>query len=58
MNQALIAILTVTGFVLVADLVTTWFRRRARSRSATPDLLFSGKEMVGEPEEGVALDQD
>jgi hypothetical protein len=58
MNQGLIAILTVTGFVLVADLVTTWLRRRARFKPATIDLLFSGKETVGEPKEGVALDQD
>jgi hypothetical protein len=58
MNQALIAILTMTCFVLVADLATTWLRRRARHRSVIPESPPTEEELVGEPKEGVALDQD
>jgi hypothetical protein len=56
MTQTLIAVLTVAGFVLAVDLVTTWLRKRVRSRSVPPELLLTEEEAGGEPNEGVALE--
>ena len=56
MNQILIAVLTVACFVLAVDLITTYLRKRARSRSVTPEPPPTEEESVGERKEGVAIE--
>jgi hypothetical protein len=58
MNQILIAALVVACFVLAVDLVITRVRvhQRARPRSVTLDTPPADEEMVGEPNEGVAIE--
>lgn len=56
MNQALIAVLTMAGFVLAVDLVTTYVRKRARSKSGTPEPTLTEEELGGEPSEGVTIE--
>ena len=58
MNQTLIAFLTIAGFVLAVDLVTTWLRKRARSKSVTPEPPLTEEELEGEPDEGVAIEYE
>ena len=56
MNQVLSAVLTVAGFVLFTDLVTTYLRKRARSTSVTPEPPPTKQDAGAEPHEGVALE--
>jgi hypothetical protein len=56
MNQTLIAVLAVASFVLAVDLITTYFRKRARSLSVTPEPPLTEEELGGEPKEGVAIE--
>jgi hypothetical protein len=56
MNQTLIAALTMAGFVLAVDLVTTYVRKRGRSKSGTPEPTLTETESGDEPKEGVAIE--
>ena len=56
MNQTLIAVLAVASFVLAVDLITTYLRKRARSKSVTPELPLTEEELAGDPSEGVAIE--
>ena len=58
MNQTLIAVLAVASFVLAVDLITTYLRKRARSKSVTPEPTLTEEELGDEPKEGVAIDCD
>jgi hypothetical protein len=58
MNQILIAVLAVACFVLVADLIITHLRQRARSKPLTPEPPLTEEELEGEPKEGVAIEQE
>ncbi len=58
MNQALIAFLAIAGFVLAVDLVTTCLRKRARSKSVTPEPPLTEEELEGAPDEGVAIEYE
>jgi hypothetical protein len=58
MNQALIAFLTIAGFVLAVDWVTTRLRKRARSKSVTLEPPPTEEELGGEPNEGVAIEYE
>jgi len=58
MNQTLIALLSVAGFVLVVDLLTTHLRQRARRAvppSAAPPV---GKSAEDRREEGVTVEHE
>ena len=56
MNQILIAVLAVACFVLAADLITTYLRKRARSRSVTLEPTLAQEESGDEPQEGAAIE--
>ena len=56
MNQTLIAALAVASFVLAVDLITTYLRKRARSKSVTPEPPPTKEEVGSEPNEGVAIE--
>jgi hypothetical protein len=56
MNQLLLAVLTVACFVLAVDLLTTHLRKRARSKSVTPEPTLTEEELGDEPKEGVAIE--
>jgi hypothetical protein len=56
MNQLLLAVLTVACFVLAVDLLTTHLRKRARSKSVTPEPLLTEEELEGEPKEEVVIE--
>ena len=58
MNQALIAFLTIAGFVLAVDWVTTRLRKRARSKSVIPEPSLRDEESGGEPKGGVAIEYE
>ena len=58
MNQTLIAVLAVASFVLAVDLITTYLRKRARSKSVTPEPPLTEEELGGEPNEGVAIEYE
>ena len=58
MNQTLIAFLAIAGFVLTVDLVTTYLRKRARSKSVTLEPPLTKEEVGGEPDEGVAIEYE
>ena len=56
MDQILIAVLAVAGFVLAVDLLTTHLRKRARSLSVTPELTLTGEDSGDEPTEEFAIE--
>ena len=58
MNQALIAFLTIAGFVLAVDWVTTRLRKQARSKSVTPEPPPTEEELESAPDEGVAIEYE
>ena len=58
MNQALIAFLTIAGFVLAVDWFTTRLRKRARSKSATLEPPPTEEELGGAPDEGVTIEYE
>jgi hypothetical protein len=58
MNQLLLAVLTVACFVLAVDLLTTHLRKRARSKSVTPEPTLTEEDSGDEPKEGVAIEQE
>ena len=58
MNQTLIVVLAVAGFVLAVDLVTTCVRKRARSKSVTLEPPLAEEELEGEPNEGAAIEYE
>jgi hypothetical protein len=56
MNQLLIAVLTVSCFVLAVDLIITRVRQRARSKSFTPEATLTEEDLGDEPKEEVAIE--
>ena len=58
MSQTLIAVLTMAGFVLAVDLLTTHLRKRARFKSGAPEPTPTKQDAGAEPHEGVALEQE
>ena len=56
MNQLLIIGLTIACFVLAIDLLTTHLRKRARSKSVTPEPMLTEEDLGDEPKEGVAIE--
>ena len=58
MNQILIVVLAIAGFVLAVDLLTTHLRKRARSKSVTPEPTLTEEDLGNEPKEGVALEHE
>ena len=58
MSQILLAVLTMAGFVLAVDLLTTHLRKRARSQSGTPEPMLPEEDLGDEPKEGIALEQE
>ena len=56
MNQTLVAVLIVASFALTVDLITTYLRKRARSKSVTPEPMLTEKDLGDEPKEGVAIE--
>ena len=58
MNQALIAFLTIAGFVLAVDLVTTYLRKQARAKSVTLEPPLTEEELEGAPDEGVSIESE
>jgi hypothetical protein len=58
MNQTLITIAAVASFVLTVDLITTYLRKRARSKSVTPEPPLTEEKLGGTPNEGVAIEYE
>ena len=58
MNQILIVVLAIACFVLAVDLLTTHLRKRARSKSVTPEPTLTEEDLGNEPKEGVALEHE
>ena len=58
MNEILFAVLTIACFVLAVDLLTTHLRKRARSKSVTPEPTLTEEDLGNEPKEGVALEHE
>ena len=58
MNQILIVVLAVAGFVLAVDLITTYLSKRARFKSGAPEPTATKQDAGAEPHEGVALEQE
>ena len=58
MSQILFAVLIMAGFVLAVDLVITHLRKRARSKSVTPEPTLTEEDLGNEPKEGVALEHE
>ena len=56
MNQILIVVLAIACFVLAVDLVTTYVRKRGRSKSGRPEPTLTETESGDEPKEGVAIE--
>ena len=58
MNQLLNTVLAVACFVVVVDLIVTRVRQRARAKPLTPELPLTEEDLVHEPQEGVAIEQE
>ena len=58
MNPILIAVLTIACFVLAVDLLTTHLRKRARSKSVTPEPTLTEDDLGDEPKQGVTVEQE
>ena len=58
MSQLLIAVLTIACFVLAVDLLTTHLRKRARSKSVTPEPPLTEEELGSEPKQGVTIEYE
>ena len=58
MSQALIVFLTIAGFVLAVDWITTRLRKRVRSKSVTVEPPLTEEELEGAPDEGVAIEYE
>ena len=58
MNQILIVVLAIACFVLAVDLLAIHLRKRARSKSATPEPTLTEEDLGNEPKEGVALEHE
>ena len=58
MSQIFFAVLTMAGFVLAVDLLTTYLRKRARFKSGAPEPMLTEEDLVDEPKEGIAIEQE